>query len=239
MRGINRVHRRALPYDETADAFAEAVLKELGVTWKLADTPPPLAADHGLLVLANHPTGMIEALIMMRLLELITPASWKILTNPWTASKAEFHRHAIALDPFEWDADPAVNIRGLRHAFAHLKNGGVVGAFPSGRVARKIDKNGRSVDEAWSPQLIRLARRAGARILLVHIPLTPGRLLRLAPLRWPMLRSLLLPREALRRRPAPLCVTLRPAPGDLPADDIEATRLLYDLCHGIKPAAHH
>jgi len=239
IRAINRVHRRAAPRDGNADAFSEAVLRELGVTWRLVPPPTPSTGKTGTLVLANHPTGMIEALILMRLLESLAPQDWKILTNPWIASKPEFSRHSIPLDPFGWDADAAVNLRGLRQVFAHLKQGGVVGAFPSGRVAGKRDRRGRALDEPWSPHLIRIARRAGARIMLVHIPLCPGLLLRLTPLRWPMLRSLLLPREALRRRPCPLLVKLFPAPDDLPDNDPAATRILYELCHKIDPSTPH
>lgn len=230
---LNRLHQRASPQNDSASAFAEAVLRELGVSWRLIDSPPPMGKKHGMLVLANHPTGILEALILMTLLESLRPGDWKILTNPWLASKPEFSHHGIALDPFGWDADPAINRRGLRHAFTHLKHGGVVGAFPSGRVAGKRDQHGRALDQPWSPHLIRLARRAEARMVLVHIPLCPGLLLRLAPLRWPLLRSLLLPREALRRRPEPLLVRMIPAPTNLPDDDVAATRILNALCHGI------
>lgn len=232
VRTLNRICRNFAPQNDSTDAFVKVALRDLGVSWRLdGGHPPNPDAGRGTLVLANHPTGMIEALILMRLLDLLSPGCWKILANRWVAGKPEFSPHAIPLDPFAWETEAKLNLRGLRKAADVLKNGGVVGAFPSGRVAAKIDDRGRAIDEPWSGHLVRLARRNGAQILLARIPLTPGFLLRAVPLRFPMLRSLLLPREALRRRPGTLRVTLIPAPAPLPVDPAEAARLLHQLCH--------
>ncbi len=230
----NRLRVDLGPHHESADAFAEAALRALRVSWRLDGLDPAAGREtgRGTLVLANHPTGIIEALIVMRVLDLISPGNWKILANSWVAAKPEFSAHVIPLDPFAWETKAKLNLRGMRGAVGILKHGGVVGAFPSGRVAARTDAAGRAIDEPWSGHLVRIARASGARILLVHIPLSPGLLLRATPLRFPMLRSLLLPREAMRRRRhGTLRVTLAPAPDRLPENPARAADLLHQSCH--------
>jgi len=211
--------------------FAASVLKQLDITWRLVGDLPPSGDGRGLLVVANHPTGIVESLMLVEALERIAPADWLLLSTAFIASKPEFAGRSVALDPFGMEGARDRNARGLRSAIRTLNGGGVVGVFPSGRVAGRVDAGGRGLDWAWSPQMARIARRTGARVVVLRMPLVPGMLLRCFPPRWPRARALLLAREALRHRNRDFMVRMAADPDALPHDDQEAISHLYQICH--------
>jgi len=229
--GINEIYRRVRrdgmgPAEFCAGALADLRLQ---VAFECRETPPPGTPA---IILANHPTGMIESLMLILLLDSLRPGAWRLLSNRFVASTPEFGSHAIPLDPFGVDPDPHLNLRGLGTAVRWLKGGGCLGAFPAGRVAPRNGSGGLPRDAPWTPHLVRLARLSGARIFLASIPLASGALLRALPPSLPKLRALFLARETLRRRSETrTLVRLTEAPdlSHLPA--AEATLKLHALCH--------
>lgn len=230
---INGIYRKVRRDGMSAAAFCAAALDELGASMEI-HTPADFAPCDNtspLLVLANHPTGFLEALMLAGILESLRPAQWKLLSNKFVAAAPEFSQVAVPMDAFGLDRDPNVNRRGLLAALRHLREGGCLGAFPAGRVAPANGPDGLPCDSAWSPHLVRLARHTGARVVIVRFPLTSGWPLRAIPLGFPQLRALLLSREALRRRPMPVAIRLIDV-AELPGDsDTMTARRLHHLCH--------
>ena len=228
---INDLARDADHPGISADAFAEGMLSRVGVEWTLDDSQLPERDDRGWLILANHPTGFAESLVLMRILHQLDPQNWRLLANEFIAHKAQFKDHVIALDPFNTAEGARTNRLGLRTATKALRKGGIVAAFPAGRVAAQKDERGFPVDQPWSTHFLRLAQVARARILVARMPWTPGALLRHFPARLPQLRALLLCQELLRHHRQEQCVELLPAPTDLPEDPQLATDQLQAFCH--------
>ncbi|MDP0492646.1 MAG: hypothetical protein Q7Q71_16500 [Verrucomicrobiota bacterium JB023] len=228
---LNDFHQEAGPVSGETTEFASQALRYLGVSWRLDAAQLPERDGRGWLVLGNHPTGLIEALVMFTLLERIALDDWALLGNVFVASKPEFASRAIALDPFNKGGGRRVNASGFRRAAKLLRSGGVVGAFPAGRVSGKLDRQGRAIDQAWSLHFVKLARATGAHILLAGMPWKPGLALRCFPPSWPSARALLLPREALRVCQREQVVRLRPAPTKLDPDARIATGQLQNFCH--------
>lgn len=197
IRRVNRIYQNARLSTGSLAEFCDAVLDELGIRLEIAE--PPGLPQHGpLMVLGNHPTGMIEAVAMMRLLEQARPGGWKFLGNRVVADAGVFRDHAIAVVPSWMGARHPGNGAAMARALRFLREGGCLGAFPAGRVAPGGGPDGWPMDAPWSPHFTRLARLAGARVFLLWFPLRSGRLLRCLPFSMPRLRGMFLAREALR-----------------------------------------
>lgn len=227
---LNRIYRAVRRDGMSCAGFCTAALEHLRIPIRIeTDVRPP--DDAPLILLGNHPTGMVEALMLVAVLESLRPDAWKILSNKFVAATPEFSSQAIPLDTFGLDPDPRVNARGFIAAHRFLKGGGSIGAFPAGRVAPANGSNSLPEDSAWSPHLIRLARRSGARVLVASFPLESGKLLRTLPLSLPRLRALFLSREATRIRPETIRIRVSEGPDLFGYSDEDATLLCHRLCH--------
>ena len=236
---INDLARDADSPGISADQFAKNMLANVGFEWTLDTSKLPERDERGWLILGNHPTGFGEAMVMMRILHQLDPEKWQLLGNEFIAHKPQFEDHVIALDPFNAGGGERTNRLGLLAATKALRKGGIVGAFPAGRVAAQKDTRGFAVDQPWSTHFIRLAQVSRARILVARMPWVPGPLLRHFPVGLPSLRALLLSQELLRHRNHPKRIELLAAPTDLPEDPQLATDQLQAFCHEFTSTYQH
>lgn len=148
--------------------FAERALRELGVEWEpTAEQLARIPQTGPLLVVANHPFGGIEGMILTSLLLRRRPDS-KVLANFMLGRIPELHECMIFVDPFGGPGAARRNVRPLRDAAAWLMGGHALGVFPAGEVAR-LDLRERCVlDGRWSEMIGRLVRRTGCAVLPVH-----------------------------------------------------------------------
>ena len=214
-----------------ADEFCKNLLTGLGVEWTTNQLSPPQPDGRGTLVLANHPSGFIEGLVLMRILYQLSPDDCLLLANEFIAQKEQFSKHVLALDPFNSGGGNRTNRTGLRQAAKCLRRGGTVGAFPAGRVSASRDAAGVSIDQPWSLHFLRLAKATNSHIVIARMPWQTGLTLRALPLKLPAIRALFLSQEAFRHNNQPKEVKLATAPSQLPTDPLEATAELQKFCH--------
>lgn len=198
-RVLNDIYARLQRPDMTPQRFCAEGLNHLGaeVVWPADAELAPLRDWQGpLVVMVNHPFGGTEALAFMLLLEHLRPGGWRLLANRVLAPTPELAPHLIGVDPFTTSSTN--NRRGLSHARRFLASGGVLGAFPAGRVSGWSAVHDCVLDAPWSDHPARLAAAAGAAVALLHVPGGNSPMFLRVPLRWPRLRSLFLPRELLR-----------------------------------------
>jgi putative hemolysin len=118
-------------------------------------------------VVANHPYGMLDGAILTVLLTRARP-DVKVLTNSLLGDVPELKRHCIFADPFQTDRSVQANQRAMREALAWLQQGGMLAMFPSGEVSHWQMPAAQISDPAWSDTAIRLIRRSGATALPVY-----------------------------------------------------------------------
>jgi putative hemolysin len=124
-------------------------------------------------VVANHPYGMLDGAILTVLLTRVR-ADVKVLTNFLLSDIPELQQHCIFVDPFQPDGSfdsnrRESNRRALRQALAWLQQGGMLVLFPSGEVSHWQMPAAQIADPEWNSTAARLIRRSGASALPVYV----------------------------------------------------------------------
>jgi putative hemolysin len=126
-----------------------------------------IPATGPVVVVANHPYGMLDGAILAVLLTRVRP-DVKVLTNFLLADVPELQKHCIFVDPFQTDRSGESNRRALREALGWLQQGGMLAMFPSGEVSHWQMPAAQIVDPPWNDTAVRLLRKTGATTLPVY-----------------------------------------------------------------------
>ncbi len=180
--------------------FLQSVLENLNT--RAAVVPDDMAnipSTGPLVVVANHPFGAIEGILLASLLESIRP-DVKVMANYLLERVTEIRDLFIFVDPFGGPDAARSNVRGLREALDWLGDGGVLAVFPAGTVSYLDVRRREIADPQWSDTVARIVRRSGAAVLPVFFEGANSALFQLAGMVHPKLRTAMLPREFLNKR---------------------------------------
>ena len=197
-------HRLNAVYDDvcqnpTDDHFAEKVLESLKVTVDVSARELDRIPKTGpLIVVANHPFGAVDGMILMSILHRARPDA-KVMANFLLARIEELREMLICVDPFEGDGAKARNLGPLKDAIRHVKAGGALGCFPAGEVAHLDLQKRAIVDPQWSETIAGIVRRTGATVVPLYFHGRNSPLFQLMGMIHPRLRTVMLPRELLRK----------------------------------------
>ncbi len=196
LKKVNRLYEQAAG-DEAPPA--EALLRRLEVSYTASDKDLSNIPHYGpLVVIANHPTGALDGIVLIDLLSRIRP-DVKFMGN-FLLSRIDYLKdYFIAVDPFD-SKDASRNLRGIRESYAHLKNGGMLVVFPAGEVATWQKGFTQLRDKAWSPSIMRFIRNAAVTVVPVCLEASNSPAFHLAGRVHPALRTALLPRELINKR---------------------------------------
>jgi len=176
-------------------AFLGQALAELKVSYDLPDEDRQLVPRSGpLVVVANHPFGLVEPMILARLLREIRP-DVKLLANYLLKLVPELDDLLFHVDPFETREAVRANVGAVRKVIHWLEEGGVIAIFPAGEVAHLKLGQRAIVDPEWSPLVARIVSRTGAPVMPAYFRGANSRMFQMAGLVHPRLRTIMLPRE--------------------------------------------
>ena len=115
--------------------FFTTVLRHLRVGYDLVPEDIAKVPTLGpLIVVANHPFGGLDGLIMGDILTQIRP-DFRLLANRLLQAIPELEPWVSPLDAFGGSDSPKRNLPGLRQAIRWLEGGGALGVFPAGTVS--------------------------------------------------------------------------------------------------------
>lgn len=184
---------------QSSGDFFTSLLSEMGVTVKLAaGDAANIPATGAVVVVANHPFGMMDGAMLQMLLNRVRP-DVKILTNYLLADFPELSERCIFVDPFGGAAAREANRHGMREAVDWLKSGGMLGVFPAGEVSHLRIPHGVE-DPKWNNTAARLVRSSGADALPVYFCGHNSMAFHVLGLVHPRLRTLRLVSEFLNQR---------------------------------------
>ena len=152
-------------------------------------------------MVANHPYGLADGLILGSLLLRIRP-DIKFMANSLlaTAELEASRNYIIPVNPFGGPGSGTANRKGLRRCVNWLKSGGLVIMFPAGEVSSLRLPAGTISDPAWSETAVRIVRMTNALTVPVFFHGSNSPAFQLAGLLHPGLRTILLPRELLNKQ---------------------------------------
>lgn len=126
-------------------------------------------ATGGLLLVANHPFGVIDGLAIANIVERVRAdlriVVWDAITIP-----QRYRQHFIPLDLNEHNRDARrQNARARREMIDHLQSGGSLLLFPAGAAALAERAFSRPQESTWTPMMARIARASNARVLPIYV----------------------------------------------------------------------
>jgi putative hemolysin len=138
-----------------------------------------LASTGPQIVIANHPYGVIDGIIICHLVSQVRK-DYKVMTHSILYQAPEVRSHIIPIDFSGSEEALAHNLRSRREAHRILADGGVVIVFPAGGVATARTLAGPALDKPWGTFTAQLALRSSADVLPVHFSGQNSRLYQLA-----------------------------------------------------------
>ncbi len=197
----------------------EGLLAEMRVDLRFNDADRSrIPATGPVVVVANHPYGVLDGAILTVLLTRVRP-DVKVLTNLLLSDIPELQQHCIFVDAFQTDRPADSNRKALREAVAWLQQGSMLAIFPAGEVAHWQMPAAQIADPAWNDTAVRLIRRTRATALPVYFCGRNSVGFQLLGMIHPKLRSAFLLQEFLQQEGKEVEVRIGSA---IPADAIDS-----------------
>ncbi len=197
---LNRIYESigALPLDH-GDFLARA-MRVLNVNYRVSDEDRArIPATGPVVVVANHPFGGIEGIVLLRLLRQVRPDA-KVMANYILGRMPEMDEFSIYVNPFGGTNAARANIQPLKECLRWVRQGHLLLVFPSGEVSH-LRLNRREVaDPEWSPTIAGIIRRTGAPALPVFIEGRNSAFFQMLGLLHARFRTALLPRELINKQ---------------------------------------
>lgn len=199
MLGINKINDLyANASDKEGVDFAQAILDQLGVVIENDSKRLDFIPKSGpFVVIANHPHGALDGLLLMVLIARIRP-DVKFLGNFLLTKIDTLNDFFLPVDPF--DAKNRRNIAGVRRAIEHLKGGAPLVVFPAGEVSTYQKRFGKIEDKPWSRSVIKLILQAEVPVIPIYIDGHNSLIFHLLGKIHPMLRTVRLPLELTNKQ---------------------------------------
>ncbi len=173
-------------------------LEELEVRWSCsAGDIARIPRSGPVVVVANHPFGLVEGMTLGALLGQVRP-DVKFLANSLLAGVPGTEEYLIPVDPFGGAA--RANWRGLRRSIQWLEQGGLLVTFPAGEVAALKLPKLEIAEPQWNECIARLVRITRAQAVPVFFDGVNSPAFHLAGLIHPRFRTALLPHELLNKK---------------------------------------
>ena len=175
MKGYRR-HIREVEERPPHDNLYEAADRAWNLKTTVSGGVPPLTDERGLMVVANHPRGMLDMFIVGGSLETALGRPGRVMVNRLIGeSFPSLNDHIVGVDNMgrRGPERSAFNRSALSNAVEFMRTGGVLYVFPAGQVAswRLHSPEGwfRLTDHRWHSTFVALAREAQVPIQTIHV----------------------------------------------------------------------
>jgi putative hemolysin len=126
-----------------------------------------IPATGPLVLVANHPYGILDGLALGRILSARRGSEFRILAHRVFRRAAELERVILPIDFDETPEAREVNLATRAEALRYLAAGGAIGIFPGGTVSTAPRPFGRPLDPVWRSFTARMILRSEATVIPV------------------------------------------------------------------------
>lgn len=199
LRSANRIYARAWKMPKEIP-FCDRALQSVGVRTCFSEEELFRVPKEGaVVVVANHPFGGVEGIILLSLLRRVRP-DVKAMANYLLNEIIEMRDDFIFVDPFASMNSAKANLRPIKESLKWLKDGHLLIVFPSGEVSSFDRRTMRVRDPAWSASIGALVRKTGATVVPMYFPGRNSVFFNLVGFLHPFFRTSLLPRQLANKK---------------------------------------
>ncbi|MEO1089402.1 MAG: lysophospholipid acyltransferase family protein [Pseudomonadota bacterium] len=160
--------------------FWSAGVRKLGLILDYdVDRLDQIPAQGPVIVVANHPYGVLDGLMIGHLVQMRRP-DFRVVANGLLTRSAEAAPFLFPIDFAETPSAVATNLRSRKESLAWLKSGGALIVFPGGTVSTAPKPFGPAVDPRWRPFTSKLVHGARSPVVPVCFVGQNSRLFQLA-----------------------------------------------------------
>lgn len=209
--GRLKLIRRARGYEDEVAAgrdFFDVMVERYGLSLDVVrGRLENLPQDRPLILIANHPYGILDGLMMGHILAR-TRGDFRILANAVFCKSADINRVILPISFDESKEALALNIETRKTALRYLSEGGAIGVFPGGTVSTASKPFARPMDPGWRSFTARMIAKSGAAVVPIYFDGHTSRLFQIASHMHTTLRMGLLIKEFGKRVDTPVRVSI-------------------------------
>lgn len=241
--GRLRMIKRAEGYDQEVAAgrdFWQVMVERYGISLDVtAGSLDNIPRDGPLIMIANHPYGILDGLIMGYLLSTIR-GDFRILANSVFRKAEDLNRIVL---PISFDPNKEamkLNVKTRQKSLKYLEEGGAIGVFPGGTVSTAARPLGQPLDPRWRGFTAKMVAKSQATVVPIYFEGTTSRLFQIASHMHATLRMGLLIKEFKARVDTPVKIVVgKPIGRDqldpLAKDSIAMMDFLRKATYGLAP----
>jgi putative hemolysin len=191
---------RQLESTSSSYEFTDQVLKFFNIGYHTLGKEITTIPNQGpTIVVANHPFGGLEGIIITHLL-LQVRHDVKIMANGFLQRIPELNDIFIGVNPYEGSAATKQNLAPMRQAIRWLKQGGLLVIFPAGDVSRLRLSRLQITDNQWDITIAKLLRITKADVIPLYFDGRNSLGFHFLSKLHPRVQTALLPRQLLNKR---------------------------------------
>ncbi|MFQ6548940.1 lysophospholipid acyltransferase family protein [Aestuariibius sp. 2305UL40-4] len=166
-----------------------------------------IPAEGPLIVVANHPYGILDGLMMGHILS-VTRGDFRVLAHQVFRKSPDLERVILPISFDETKEAVRLNMETRAESLRYLKDGGAIGVFPGGTVSTAPKPFGKALDPKWRSFTAKMVSRTDATVIPIFFEGANSRLFQLASHLHYTLRMSLLIREFRARVNTPVRVVV-------------------------------
>ncbi len=203
--------RRADGYERDVargQSFWQVIAERYGLSLEIVGGAlSNIPANGPLVLIANHPYGILDGLMMGHLLDRAR-GDFRILANNVFRRAAELDRVVLPISFDETKEAVRLNLDTRATALKYLADGGAIGVFPGGTVSTSARPFGRPMDPGWRNFTAKMIAKSDATVVPVYFDGHNSRLFQVLSHVHPTLRLALLIKEFRRRIDHPVRIVV-------------------------------
>ncbi|MGD8209472.1 MAG: lysophospholipid acyltransferase family protein [Desulfobacterales bacterium] len=166
-RKLIKIYKKIVDQDKTGLSFWDRAVVQLDLQIKINGNPLESIPKSGsLLIVANHPFGQIDGLVLGYILEKIRPdfklVAWDILN-----ASSYFKEVILPISFRDEFASKKSNFLTMKDSIHHLKQGKAVAIFPAGETALSKGVLGKAQEAQWKKFTSKIVKATDTPVLPV------------------------------------------------------------------------